>query len=110
MTRELLFSVTKDQFDVSAIRGSGPGGQHRNKSYTGQRIVHRASGAVGEATDNRSQVQNKKAAFLRLLETDTWKTWYRVEVARRMGAAPPPELREEDCLVEIKVDGEWVEA
>ena len=50
--RELLFVVTKNDFEERAIRGSGPGGQHRNKTSTGIRLKHRASGAVGEATDS----------------------------------------------------------
>jgi protein subunit release factor B len=73
--RELVFSVTLADCDVQTKRGSGNGGQNRNKRDTAVRIVHRASGAVGEAQDERSQLQNKKLAFKRMADTKTFKAW-----------------------------------
>lgn len=81
--KELLFSVTIKDCDIQAFRGSGAGGQKRNKTSSGQRIVHRASGAVGQASDAREQHLNKRNAFLRMLNTDTFKKWHKVETARR---------------------------
>lgn len=81
---ELLFRLTKKDFKVEHIRGSGPGGQHRNKSHTGVRITHPDSGAVGTATDSKSQKANRKNAFRRMAESDTFKKWHRIESARRM--------------------------
>jgi len=81
--KKLLFRLTKKDFKVEHIRGSGAGGQHRNKVSTGVRITHPESGAVGVATDSKSQVTNRKAAFLRMCKSDTFKKWHRVEVARR---------------------------
>lgn len=72
---ELLFSVTRDDFDVSVARGSGPGGQHRNKTESAVRIVHRASGAAGYSESERSQHTNKKLAFERLLRSAKWRVW-----------------------------------
>ena len=46
--------------------GGGPGGQHRNKTASGVRLVHRATGVVVTATERRSQAQNRSAALLRL--------------------------------------------
>jgi protein subunit release factor B len=46
----------------------GPGGQHRNKSETGVRLSHPATGAVVTATERRSQAQNRSAALQRLRE------------------------------------------
>jgi len=80
--RELLFRLTKKDFRIEHIRGSGPGGQHRNKSHTGVRITHPASGAVGVATDSKSQKANRRAAFRRMAESDTFRTWHRAECAR----------------------------
>jgi protein subunit release factor B len=54
--------------EVTFVRGSGPGGQHRNKVETGVRLVHPPSGIAIVATDNRSQYQNREAAFERLIE------------------------------------------
>ncbi len=53
---------------ITAVRGSGPGGQHRNKSYTGVRLVHEPSGEVVTATERRSFHQNREAAFTRLTQ------------------------------------------
>lgn len=83
MAKKLLFSITKKDFEITHIRGTGPGGQHKNKNFTGVRIKHPDSGAVGQATDNKSQRANRKAAFRRLVESKEFKAWHRLEVARR---------------------------
>lgn len=57
-------SLQKDS-EVDYFRGSGPGGQRRNKVETGVRLRH-ASGIVVEAVNSRSQAQNKETAFARL--------------------------------------------
>lgn len=82
--RELLFSVTKKDFDIQTFRAGGKGGQHQNKTNSGVRIVHRASGAVGESREHRSQLQNKKTAFLRLVATPEFKRWHKIETAKRL--------------------------
>ena len=46
----------------------GPGGQHRNKSATGVRLAHPATGALATATERRSQARNRSAALQRLRE------------------------------------------
>ena len=53
---------------MSFLRGSGPGGQHRNKVESGVRLFHPPSGIVVTATDRRSQIQNRELAFERLIE------------------------------------------
>jgi hypothetical protein len=85
MERELLLRVTKRDFIETAVRGSGPGGQHRNKAHTGIRLKHKASGAVGEATDNRSQHINRGEAFRRLREDPRWVAWFRTALAEASG-------------------------
>jgi hypothetical protein len=47
-------------------RGSGPGGQHRNKVSTGVVLEHRPSGVRGSALESRSQIVNRDAALQRL--------------------------------------------
>jgi ribosome-associated protein len=54
--------------DVAFTRGSGPGGQHRNKTETAVRIVHRPTGIVATASEERSQSRNRERAFERLRE------------------------------------------
>ena len=46
----------------------GPGGQHRNKTESGVRLVHPPTGAVVTATERRSQARNRGAALARLRE------------------------------------------
>jgi hypothetical protein len=47
-------------------RRSGPGGQHRNKVETAVVITHAPSGVQGEASERRSQEQNRRQALFRL--------------------------------------------
>lgn len=58
---------TKADFTVQHIRGSGPGGQHRNKVATGVRITDTITGITASATDSRSQTDNKARAFQKLV-------------------------------------------
>ena len=53
--------------EMEPTRGSGPGGQHRNKVETGIRLSH-PSGIVVLATNHRSQKQNLDEAYERLVE------------------------------------------
>jgi len=81
MAKKLLFSVTKKDFRVDYFRAGGPGGQKQNKTSSAVRIVHLESSAVGESREERSQAQNKKRAFLRLVESDKFKAWHKKKVA-----------------------------
>jgi protein subunit release factor B len=54
--------------EESFFVGGGPGGQHRNKTASGVRLVHPATGVVVTATERRSQAQNRGAALERLRE------------------------------------------
>lgn len=47
-------------------RGSGPGGQHRNKTDTAVCFTHLPTGILGEATEARQQLENRDNALKRL--------------------------------------------
>ena len=81
----LLFSVTIKDCDVQTFRSGGKGGQNVNKVSSGVRIVHRASGATGQATDTRDQFRNKRLAFGRMAKSKTFQAWHKLETARRLG-------------------------
>ena len=49
-------------------RGSGAGGQHRNKTDSCVRLTHLPTGTVVTAEDHRSQHQNRQQAWARLAE------------------------------------------
>jgi hypothetical protein len=51
---------------VDRTRGSGPGGQHRNKTETAIVITHLPTGVRGEASERRSQAENLARAKFRL--------------------------------------------
>jgi ribosome-associated protein len=51
---------------VEPTRGSGPGGQRRNKVETGVRIVHPPSGVAIVATRRASRLANLEEGFARL--------------------------------------------
>ena len=54
------------QCDETFFVGTGPGGQHRNKTASGVRLAHAPTGVVVTATERRSQAQNRSTALLRL--------------------------------------------
>lgn len=72
---QLLFSVTLKNCVVQTFHAGGNGGQNQNTRDTGVRIVHKASGARGEARDERSQLQNKKLAFRRMANSAVFRAW-----------------------------------
>src|SRR3954452_11885492 len=49
-----------------AFRGSGPGGQKRNKTSSSVRLTHAPTGISVIAGESRSQVENKARAIKRL--------------------------------------------
>lgn len=112
MDKQLLFSVTLDDCDVQTKRGHGKGGQNRNTRDTAVRIVHRESGAIGESQEERSQLQNKKTAFLRMTQTVDFKIW----LNRKLSSGPTAEervakdMQPENIRVEVKQDGKWTVA
>lgn len=58
--------VDKKDVTMSFFKGSGAGGQHRNKVETGVRLVHVPTGIFVEAVSERSQHQNREIAWERL--------------------------------------------
>ena len=52
--------------EVRRLRRSGPGGQHRNKVETAISLHHLPTGVRAEASERRSQAQNRSVALFRL--------------------------------------------
>ena len=92
--KQLLFSVTKSDFDMQTFRCPGAGGGGKDTSSSGVRLIHRFSGAVGEGRETRSVTQNRRAAFERLIRTTKFQSWFKIECAKRSGK-PIPETPEQ---------------
>lgn len=114
MKKELLFTITKKDFDVQTFRSGGPGGQHQNKVNSGVRIVHRASGAVGESRTDRSQHRNRRLALERLVKSGKFKIWQARKVSELTSGKTIKQKVDEAMLPEnLKIEardksGRWM--
>jgi hypothetical protein len=105
-----VFSVTLKDCEVQHFRAGGPGGQKQNKTSSGTRVIHHPSGARGESREERSQPQNTRAAFRRMVQSPKFGIW----VNRTLWGNPePPEERVEkdmdpsNLLIMAREDGRW---
>lgn len=117
MSKELLFSVVPKDFRVDYYRPTGNGGQKVNKTSSAVRITHLDSGSVGACQDNREQSRNKKEAFKRCVESDTFKKWHRRKSAammlkkqgeRSLEQQVEQSMQPKNLKVEVKENDRWV--
>ena len=80
---QLEEEVLQRDVGLERTRGSGPGGQHRNRVATEVRLTHRPTGIRGAAGERRSAKDNMRVAMFRL----------RINLALRWR----PPLSEADC-------------
>jgi protein subunit release factor A len=59
-------TVRKTDLRIDYYRGSGAGGQHRNKTDSACRLTHIPTGITASCEEERSQGQNRRKAFSRL--------------------------------------------
>lgn len=114
MKRELLFSVTAKDCEWSYTKGTGAGGQKRNKTSSAVHCNHRPSGAYGYSEASRSQHDNKRDAFVKMAESKEFRTWNRMEAMKRMGVLDEIDRKVAHELamntkIEVRVDGVWRE-
>lgn len=112
MGKQKVLSVTIKDCDVTYFKGSGAGGQNRNKRDTAVRIVHPPSGAKAECQEQRTQHQNKKTAWVRLVKSDKFKVWMRQQLGRATLAeiAVSEQMRPRNLKMEVRdAHGTWVE-
>ncbi len=67
MPFNIELETLKKEVRIHTFRARGPGGQHRNVTDSGVRLVHLPSGVVVTATESRSQIRNREKAFERLI-------------------------------------------
>jgi len=61
--KDVSVVVRESDCDIMTCRGSGPGGQKRNKTETAVQIKHKPSGLMVRCDQERSQQQNKVTAM-----------------------------------------------
>lgn len=112
--RELLFSVTRKDFDVTWFSGTGGGGQYRNKHQNCCRIIHKESGAIGTGQSQRERPANQKEAFNNCVNSDIFQNWLRLKTAealtgQSLGDLVDEALQEKNLKVEYRENGKWIE-
>lgn len=105
-----MLSVTLADCRVDTFRSGGKGGQNQNKRETGVRVVHEPSGAVGEARDERSQLQNKRMALRRMADSAKFRLWVRRQTAGEelLHAQVERDMWPVNLKTEVRENGQWV--
>jgi len=63
INREINIEINEKDLKWDYFRGSGAGGQHRNKTETAVRIVHLPTGIAAQCQNERSKLQNEQNAL-----------------------------------------------
>jgi len=71
--RTKILSVTTADCELQTFRSGGKGGQNQNKRDSGARYVHHPSGARGESREERTQWQNRKIAWRKMVESPVFQ-------------------------------------
>jgi hypothetical protein len=74
--------------DTDRFRGTGAGGQKRNKTSSSVRVRHRATGIAGTSGESRSQPENRAIALRRLRERFAFELRAPVELDAYVAPAP----------------------
>jgi len=111
--KELLFSITKKDFDINYFSGSGGGGQHRNKHQNCVRLKHIDSGVMVVGQSSRSRQQNLREALCNLVDHPKFKIWHihkvnEVITGKTIQQKVEEAMKPENLVIETKKDGKWV--
>lgn len=112
--KELLFSVTKKDFDIDYFSGKGKGGQHRNRHKNCVRLYHRDSDTRVTGQSHKERLSNIKEALNNLVNHSNFKLWHKRKIREVIeGKKLEDKVEEmmkkpEDFKIEIKDEnGEW---
>lgn len=106
-----FLTVTIHDCEVQTFRCGGHGGQNVNKVSTGVRVIHPPSGARGESREERHQLQNKKIAFRKMVNSPKFRVWLNRQLW--FGGILPEQRAEQDMhprnlRVEGRKNDRWV--
>jgi protein subunit release factor B len=109
--KQLVLSVKANDCNWEYFPAGKNGGQKANKTASACRVTHPESGATGESREQRSQLQNRRTAWRRMVESAQFKVW----LARKLSQGPTPEervakdMQPQNLRVEVKRNGKWVD-
>lgn len=103
-------TVRREDLRIEYYRGSGAGGQKRNKTSSAVRLTHVPTGLRAQAQEERSQAQNLRTAWGRLCEQLV--PLMRREVQRQRYASGDERVRTyhepDQRVTDVRVDGrQW---
>jgi hypothetical protein len=101
--RTKWFSITKDDCRWIAKRGSGNGGQKKQKTSSAIQCFHDPSGAMGESEDARDQILNRRTAFKRMVESPEFQSWLKLKIDAGLGKVEIEEADEAGNTVKRKL-------
>jgi protein subunit release factor B len=101
--KQLMFSVTAKDCIFKDKRGSGKGGQKKNKTSSAIQCFHEPSGAMGEAEDHREQSLNRRLAFRRMAESIEFQVWAKLKADVMLGNVDIEENDEKGNPIKRKV-------
>lgn len=109
-----LVRVTIHDCEVQTFRAGGKGGQNQNKRDSGVRVIHNPSGARAESREYREQLKNKRAAFLRMVNTKEFQLWLKIETSKALGCYEDIEKEVDRQMNNVRIEykddeGNWYE-
>lgn len=111
--KERLFTVTANDCTWNYYRGSGPGGQKKNKTSNCARVLHEPSGAVGRGEQGRSQIENRQIAWKQMASSPIFQAWCRNKAYEISGESETLKKNVEfelqtNTLVEVEGEDGWI--
>jgi protein subunit release factor B len=104
--KQKILSLTKDDFEWQYFKGTGAGGQKKNKTSSACRCIHPPSNAIGTSQEERSQHQNRQIAFRRCVESSVFQNWIKLQAAAMSKGFADAERMVDDMMQEkyLKVE------